>query len=134
MYLRPSRVPGKPGSKTTSSPREESTAGHDAAILCRQCHHPITTTTERITVDGAHSHTFANPEGIVFEIGCFRSAWGCGYVGPASNAFTWFSGYRWRIALCAGCRLHIGWRFSNDDGGAFHGLIANRLLFPLDRS
>jgi len=79
-------------------------------------------------VDGAHAHTFANPEGIVFEIGCYRDAWGCGYLGPLSPEFTWFAGYVWRIAVCSNCLVHLGWRFSSPDGHFFHGLITNRLI------
>ena len=62
-------------------------------ILCRQCRQAITRPAERITVQGSHQHTFANPHGIVFEIGCFDTVKGCGYAGPASDDFSWFKGY-----------------------------------------
>ena len=54
-------------------------------ILCRHCHQLITTPSERIEVQGSHQHTFANPQGIVYQIGCFRSVQGCGSAGPATE-------------------------------------------------
>jgi hypothetical protein len=99
-------------------------------ILCRQCRQAITRPTERITVQGAHQHTFANPHGIVFEIGCFKNAQGCGYAGPPSTEFTWFSGYAWRICLCTLCMTHLGWIFIATSGDRFHGFILDRLIQP----
>lgn len=98
------------------------------SIVCRQCLHEITSVSERVEINGGHTHTFANPQGIVFEIGCYRHAWGCGYAGHASAEFTWFAGYVWRIAVCAGCLVHLGWRFSASEGVFFHGLIGTRLM------
>ena len=108
--------------------QDETSAATMDAIVCRQCFHVITSSAERTVIDGAHAHTFANPEGIVFEIVCYRDAWGCGYVGSVSPEFTWFAGYVWRIAVCANCRVHLGWRFSAPDGHFFHGLITSRLI------
>jgi hypothetical protein len=99
-------------------------------IACRHCGHPITRPEEALAVDGTQRHTFANPHGIVFEIGCFRSAPGCAHAGAASDEFTWFSGYRWRVAACGQCLLHLGWRFEAGQGDLFHGLILDRLVFP----
>jgi hypothetical protein len=31
------------------------------------------------------------------------------------------------VQNCAGCRLHLGWRFTSADGG-FYGLILARLV------
>jgi hypothetical protein len=96
-------------------------------ILCRQCHHPVTRPADRIEKDGTHRHTFANPHGIVYEIGCFQSAFGCGYTGPATTEFTWFKGYSWRIAICRSCLAHLGWVFLSAGSDQFHGLILDRL-------
>jgi hypothetical protein len=74
-------------------------------------------------------HTFANPHGIVFEIGCFGAVEGCGYAGPASDEFSWFKGFSWRVVVCVMCLTHLGWFFESRDGGNFHGLILDRLLF-----
>jgi hypothetical protein len=99
-------------------------------IICRQCHQAITRPEERISVQGAHHHTFANPHGIVFEIGCFKYAQGCGYAGPPSTEFTWFSGYAWRVSFCTMCLTHLGWIFIADSGDSFHGFILDRLIQP----
>jgi hypothetical protein len=115
-----------PNSKTASvaglSPEEE------VYLLCRDCLHPITRPADRISVQGSHTHTFANPHGLVYEIGCFQRAPGCGAVGPDSGEFTWFAGHRWRVCLCAACLVHLGWVFLPAVGAAFFGLILDRLV------
>ncbi len=110
------------------TPSEKEAAAAEPLILCRECLHPVTRDPERISVDGVHRHTFANPHGIVFEIGCFRHAPGCVYAGPASGEFSWFAGYTWRVALCAACLIHLGWMFRSTGGDHFHGLILERLI------
>ncbi len=99
-------------------------------ILCRNCLHAITRPADRISVDGLHGHTFANPHGVVFEIGCFRSAPGCAAIGLASEEFTWFAGHRWRVCVCAACLVHLGWRFASGGESTFYGLILDRLIEP----
>jgi hypothetical protein len=81
---------------------------------------------QRFAVGGAHRHTFFNPAGIVYEVGCFRQAVGCIASGPPSAEFTWFAGHLWRIALCRRCRTHLGWHFTSGDE-SFFGLILPRL-------
>jgi hypothetical protein len=119
-----------------SAPQAGSAAGEQPSvqeepfILCRDCLHPITRPSDRVSIEGRHAHTFANPHGIVFEIGCFRSAPGCGAIGPASSDFTWFAGHRWRVCICAACLTHLGWMFLPAVGDAFYGLILERLREP----
>lgn len=103
--------------------------GPDDDILCRQCLRPVTHVRERIHRQGAHIHTFANPHGLVFEIGCFKNAEGCGYAGTPTDEFTWFSGFRWRMAFCRSCLVHLGWLFISENDH-FHGLILDRLAQP----
>ena len=107
---------------------EEKFSDDEEYILCRQCLHRITSPTEQIVVQGSHRHTFANPHGIVFEIGCFGSAGGCGHVGSASGEFTWFKGFSWRVAVCGRCLTHLGWLFISTGFESFHGLILDRLV------
>ena len=57
-------------------------------IRCRQCRNIIASPDDRIAIQGAHRHTFANPHGIVFEIGCFKGVKGCGHVGAPSDEFS----------------------------------------------
>ena len=110
--------------KKTEQPEEK------AYILCRQCRQAVTKSEERFSFQGAHRHTFANPHGLVFDIGCFKDCPGCGYAGAASDEFTWFAGYRWRICFCSNCLTHLGWLFSSPVGDGFHGLILERLIEP----
>jgi ribosomal protein L40E len=95
-------------------------------ILCRNCHYPITRPSERIEVASAHCHTFTNPNGYLFEIGCFRNADGCVTTGIRTDEFTWFSGYTWQIGICRKCLNHLGWHFQSI-GDHFFGLILDRL-------
>lgn len=78
-----------------------------------------------MTINDRHEHAFFNPAGIAFEIRCFCRAPGAVPHGNPSAEFTWFPAYRWQVALCATCRTHLGWLFTN--GGSFYGLIATRL-------
>jgi hypothetical protein len=119
---------GTDSQSTVSEQVKEADEDQENWILCRGCRIPVTRSSERRQVDGSHIHTFANPSGIVFEIGCFSSAPGCQYIGPASGEFTWFRGYQWRIAICRGCLNHLGWAFTSVGGDGFHGLIVDRLL------
>jgi hypothetical protein len=95
-------------------------------LFCAACRHPVTHQDERIIVHGGHKHRFTNPHGVAYHIGCFREAAGCAVAGEATLEYTWFRGYAWRIAYCAHCHVHLGWRFQS---GAeyFHGLIVDRL-------
>jgi len=102
----------------------------DEYILCRQCLQVITSPAERIEMQGAHQHTFANPNGIVYQIGCFRSASGCGYAGQPSYEFSWFKGYSWRVAVCGSCLFHLGWLFISPGSESFNGLILDHLIQP----
>ena len=106
---------------------EEQLEDPEESILCRNCHFIITFPAERMMMDGLHKHTFANPHGIVFEIGCFRNAAGVAYTGPITNEFSWFKGYYWQIAVCRSCLQHLGWMFRATDLQSFHGLILDRL-------
>ena len=108
----------------------EKTAEKKENILCRQCRGIITSVSKGIAVNGAHRHAFANPEGIVYEIGCFFSAPGCASTGPPTDEFSWFRGFSWRVAVCRTCRTHLGWLFIGSAQNTFSGLILDRLIFP----
>jgi hypothetical protein len=95
-------------------------------LLCRRCGQQITSDTQRISVDSSHEHTFANPEGILFHIGCFGHVQGCQFSGEPTAQWSWFKGYQWRVTYCAECNLHLGWRFSSGDH-IFHGLVLRNL-------
>ena len=97
------------------------------ALACAVCRQRITTTAARIEVDGRHEHTFANPFGYVYHVGCFASASGLTSVGPPSTEFPWFAGHSWQIEQCGTCREHLGWLFRAAEH-VFHGLVLDRLV------
>jgi hypothetical protein len=94
-----------------------------------RCRAPIARTGDRILVSGSHTHTFSNPHGYVFQIGCFGFAL-CVPVGEPSTYWSWFPGYGWQIELCPGCGEHLGWMFrgAGAPGPEFHGLVLARLM------
>ena len=92
-------------------------------LYCAKCRRLITREDQRIRIQGMHEHVFSNPQGLVFRIGCFATAPGCGHVGAPTEEWTWFPGHQWQIAVCGSCGAHIGWRYISGDGNLFHGLI-----------
>ena len=109
---------------------ERSEPDQEKYIFCRQCFQVITNETERININGGHKHTFANPHGLIFEIGCFRSATGCLYTGKPTSDFSWFKGFKWQLAACSKCLVQMGWLFVSLGNESFNGLILDRLVFP----
>ena len=98
----------------------------DDALRCTVCEHRITERAFRIAMSGAHEHTFVNPGGFQYRIGCFAAAPGCVHTGPTEEAFSWFPGWKWQVAACASCRSHVGWIYRLA-GQQFHGLILDKL-------
>lgn len=78
-------------------------------------------------VDGRHEHTFANPSGYLYHIGCFATAHGCRSMGAPSTEFAWFAGHSWLIELCGRCGTHIGWLFQSSER-RFHGIVLTRIV------
>jgi hypothetical protein len=126
---------GKPGDEIAedilSEEKKEMKPEEDEHIFCRKCQHIITRPAEAIQVNGQHQHTFANPHGLIFEIGCFHMAEGCGYIGQKTAEWSWFKGFSWKVAICGKCLAQVGWIFTSSKGSDnFHGLILDRLVFP----
>jgi hypothetical protein len=118
-----------------TSPRDETLRGPSSAPeealarpcwCCVLCGLTITDREQSILVAGRHIHRCTNPAGLTFVIGCFCQARGCGVVGEPTPEWTWFAGYRWQLALCRQCGLHLGWRYMGAD--SFYGLILDQLL------
>ncbi len=128
IFLKDSPRLGMPGDRpdTDETAREKQAEDH-GAILCKNCGRVITHAEDRFTVHGSNRHTFANPHGRVYEIGCFQTAPGCAYGGALTAEFSWFAGYQWKIALCGGCLTHLGWLFVSSSN-RFNGLILERLV------
>jgi len=104
--------------------------GRGAGLRCRACRHGITSRQAAVPVNGRQVHVCTNPSGITFEFGCYSQAPGCTVTGRPAAEHTWFPGYTWQIAQCAGCGTHLGWRFRGDSG--FFALILNRLVCESD--
>ena len=117
-----------PDADLRNAERSEPDTGRGREVLaCARCRRPITSAAARIAVGGAHEHTFVNPHGLEFRIGCFAIATGCLQVGEATTFWSWFPGYAWVIEHCVGCREHLGWEFRSA-GHRFHGLVLDRLV------
>ncbi len=105
---------------------EEDEKKAEKVLRCKQCDAAITRAKDRVSRAEKHLHTFFNPAGIVYEIGCFRRASGCHVEGVRSTEFSWFADYSWQISFCSSCSKHLGWFFSGRDD-TFFGLIVDRL-------
>jgi len=99
----------------------------DKLLLCRNCGNIVTKAAYRIDKNGKHQHTFTNPGGYLFCIGCFSKAPGSINHGEPTDEFSWFSGFCWRYTLCMKCFNHLGWHFQDLNEG-FYGLILERLV------
>jgi hypothetical protein len=112
-----------------SEPHLMFSEGRDSGrvLLCARCRRLIAKTSDRIEMSGAHEHTFDNPDGYRFRIGCFADATGLLRVGPSSLEYTWFAGYSWQSEICAGCREFLGWLYRSGDH-RFHGLVLDSLI------
>jgi len=120
--------PGGPGSGERPDERLKSVDAETGGVLvCRACRSRITRRDLGMEINGRHRHVFFNPDGLVFELGCFASARNLTPGGPETGEFTWFPGYRWQVVLCTGCSSQLGWRYVGDDGG-FFGLILKALM------
>ncbi len=106
--------------------RDTDDADKKEFLRCKQCQYPITRTGDRIKINEKHQHVFANPHGFIYQIGCFAQAPGCIIIGEATNYFSWFPGYAWRIALCGQCWTLLGWAFRSQES-QFFGLILDKL-------
>lgn len=99
------------------------------AYYCARCGAFMTRARLGIRMNGEHEHVVFNPAGLVFRIVCFSDAPGAVAVGNASDQFTWFKGFTWRLALCKGCGTHMGWMYEGTGAPAvFFGLIRTMLV------
>ena len=105
----------------------EENEGRREPLRCRGCGNEVTAAEFGIRRHGRFEHTFDNPAGYTFRLGCFSNAWNCLLHGVPTHAFTWFPGFRWRFCSCGHCGLHLGWHY---DSGAesFFGLILDNLI------
>jgi hypothetical protein len=98
----------------------------EPVVLCLACGATLARVADAIPVNGQHAHVFVNPDGISYDIACYRDAAGCRELGEPDAFWSWFPGYAWCPAVCRGCALHLGWGFvaAHDH---FFGLIRSRI-------
>ena len=123
----PGSYPGEIDEEACQYDEQEKEPYGDEKILCRQCMQVITSPAERMQVQSSHCHTFSNPAGLLFQIGCFRRVKGCVDASPPETQWSWFRGYAWQVVLCSACASHLGWRYTGPQDG-FYGLILSRLM------
>jgi hypothetical protein len=121
------RSPRRRGGGLRPSEKAAPVEHEDRLLVCAACGHGITSASSRTARSGRHAHTFANPHGFVFHIGCFTAAPGCRAASGPSTEFTWVPGFAWQIAVCRGCGEHLGWLFRSAEE-TFCGLILDRLV------
>jgi hypothetical protein len=97
--------------------------------LCGWCLNRVANERDRFQFGGQDKFTFANPEGIQFEIITFVQTLGCREAGVPTLAFTWFAGHAWSYCHCAGCGQHLGWYYVGKH--SFAGLIKARMVRAL---
>ena len=112
------------------SSREMADIEQERIYRCAACGFDITSEKDRVGINASHEHTFVNPGGYVYCIGCFRVAPGCLQVGEPTSEHTWFQGYSWLYALCGHCTSHLGWHYRSGANEPFYGLILERLIAP----
>ncbi|NSW86152.1 MAG: hypothetical protein HPY84_07505 [Syntrophobacteraceae bacterium] len=81
------------------------------AYRCLTCHSAVTYSDRLLDIGGINRHVFTNPSGIRCDLHTFYSCPGATCHGGATEAYTWFAGYRWRLAFCTRCGEHLGWHY-----------------------
>lgn len=114
--------------KRFTETRDQTEEQEEKYILCKNCENKITLPNKQIEVGGLFEHTFLNPGGHVFRIGCFFEAEGCTAVGVPTAEWTWFEGFEWQVAICNQCNSHLGWFYRSMDDRNFFGLILDLLI------
>lgn len=91
---------------------ENGVGGNGAkAYQCIACGGLITYSDRFLRIGAASRHRFVNPAGVECDFHSFYSCPGVFAHGPATEAHTWFPGYRWRMAFCRHCGQHLGWHY-----------------------
>jgi len=121
----------KPGVAEPFVGERSETSTVDAAgdWLCAWCLNRVANEKDRFKFAGQDEFTFANPEGIQFEIITFVQTLGCREMGVPTLAFTWFDGHAWSYCHCSLCGRHLGWYYVGQH--SFAGLIKSRMVRAL---
>jgi hypothetical protein len=96
-----------------SSPLAASGGNGAKAFLCMDCRAMVSSSDRLAAVGGATRHQFTNPAGMDCDFLSFLSCPGAVAQGAATEEYSWFSEYRWRIAFCRYCGHHLGWNYQS---------------------
>ncbi|XP_020098187.1 protein cereblon isoform X1 [Ananas comosus] len=82
-------------------------------LRCKNCEALIAKRSDMVVMstDGP-LNAFVNPNGYVHELITVQKAIGLLLHGAPSKEHSWFPGYAWTVACCAGCESHLGWLFT----------------------
>ncbi len=100
---------------------------YDKILLCSRCGNQITSYSEGATIHGSFEHSFLNPDGIMYQIGCFKKAAGCISSERFILEFTWFHPFPWCFVFCSDCGRQLGWKYKSNNNDVFYGLILKLL-------
>jgi hypothetical protein len=120
-------TPEAPAGDTKTRPEPEKVSEEPAELACARCFEPITSDAEWLEVGGAREHSFMNPHGFYYRIGCFGNARALEAEGGWSDEWSWFPPCAWQVQRCARCGEHLGWLFRGPER-RFFGLILDRLV------
>ncbi|KAK9843691.1 hypothetical protein WJX81_002577 [Elliptochloris bilobata] len=83
-----------------------------APLRCVTCSAQIAKQDDVVEVsDEGAGALFVNNHGSLYDLLTLRVAYGVSLRGEATEEYTWFPGYSWRLAYCRGCSAHLGWLF-----------------------
>jgi len=119
--------PGPPAPVQVAVAHPEARDAPPEVWACARCREPITTEAERTERSGSREHTFMNPHGFCFRVGCFADARSLRPEGGWSAEWSWFPPCEWQVQHCARCGQHLGWLFRAPDR-RFYGLVLDRLV------
>jgi len=101
--------------------------------VCRNCGKRIAFEEDLVeALDRPSRATYFNPYGVPCEIRTFSRADNVEQAPFSTDEHTWFEGYAWCPVGCAGCRVHLGWRYeaveSHLEPPVFFGFLTTALM------
>ena len=91
----------------------------DLSLTCRRCGVAVAKMSDIVVVsDGGAHGSYVNPGGVVHDmvtVGRNVASQTLRCHGDPSAEHSWFPGYRWTIATCGTCGVHVGWRFTPEE-------------------
>lgn len=97
------------------------------SLRCRYCMTEVASARDVLSMSNEGTGgAFVNSHGYVHDMITLHRATNTACEGEPETEHSWFPGYAWTIAYCAGCANHLGWMFTaaqpNLVPGSFWGL------------